>query len=287
MSRSMHQTPYDPRHPYGFAPHTLGPQSARNGLGTAALVLGIIGTLAGLIPFFFWLSGILGLLALILGLSGRGRVKRGEAANKGATTTGAILGLVALILAVVGAVITFKLVGDAVDEINKATSNATSSKEPAAGSNAKAAGDTSGATKGADPTDKPEATDLLEAGDTSIYDDDLKVTVSQATAYTPGEFAAGHTKGNKAYLVTVVIENAGKEKFDGALLAADARTGKDGAKAERIFDEKAGRGLTESLLPGKKATLTFAFDTPADARTLTVEVSPGISYKASMWELKL
>ncbi|MFE7950886.1 DUF4352 domain-containing protein [Streptomyces sp. NPDC057426] len=241
--------------------------AARNGLGTAALVLGIIGTLSGLIPLLFWLAGILGLIALILGLTGRGRVKRGEANNKGVTTTGAILGLAALILSVVGAVITFTVVNDAVNEIDK-TIRESAPKDPS-GSTAKG-----NAGKG------------LAAGDTAIYDD-IKVTVSEATTYKPSEFAAGHTEGNKAYQVTVVIENGGKKKFDAALVTLSARAGKDGVTAEQIFDEKVGTGFSGSILPGRKSTVVYAFDAPNDAKDLSVEVSPGLEHEASQWELKV
>ncbi|MEU6879263.1 DUF4352 domain-containing protein [Streptomyces sp. NPDC046712] len=250
------------------------PQVAlRNGLGTAALILGIIGTLSGLIPFFFWLAGILGLIALILGLVGRGRVKRGEANNKGVTTTGAVLGLAALILSVVGAVITFTAVSDAVDEINKAVEES-APKDP------------SSATKG-DGGGKADAGEGLAAGDSSVYDDKLKVTVSEPKPYTPSEFAAGHTKGNKAYQVTVVIENGGTEHFDAALVTLSARAGQDGVAAEQIFDEKVGTGFTGTILPGKKSTVVFAFDAPAAAKNLTVEVSPGLDHNAAQWELKV
>ncbi|MEE1755906.1 DUF4352 domain-containing protein [Streptomyces sp. SP18CS02] len=254
------------------------PRPARNGLGTAALVLGIIGTISGFIPFFFWLAGILGLIALILGLSGRGRVKRGEATNKGVTTTGAVLGLVALILSVVGAVITFKAVDDAVDELNKELGSSSASKAPAAD---KAGGD---AASGAAKEDKGKG---LSAGDSSVYDDKVEVTVSEPTPFSPSEYAAGHTEGNKAYQVSIVIENKGTEKFDATLVTVDARAGQEGVTAEEIFDDKVGTGFSGSVLPGKKSTVTFAFDAPADAKNLTVEVSPGLSYDASQWELKL
>ena len=56
-------------------------QAPRNGLGIAALILGIIGVVIGIIPFFFWVAGILGVIGLILGFVGRGRAKRGEATN--------------------------------------------------------------------------------------------------------------------------------------------------------------------------------------------------------------
>ncbi|MFJ3903350.1 DUF4190 domain-containing protein [Streptomyces sp. NPDC090025] len=246
-------------------PHSPAPVALRNGLGTAALILGIIGTLSGLIPLFFWLAGILGLIALILGLVGRGRVKRGEANNKGVALTGAILGLAALILSVVGAVITFTAVSDAVDEIDKTLKDAAPKTPGGQAAKGKA----------------------LAADDTSVYDDDLKVTVSAPKPFTPGEFAIGHTKGSKAYQVTVTIENGGKRAFDSTLATASARAGKSGTKAETITDDKVGGGFTGSVLPGKKATAVYAFDAPADAKDLTVEVSPGFDYDAVQWDLKI
>ncbi|MGI5482367.1 DUF4190 domain-containing protein [Streptomyces lavendofoliae] len=263
---------------YGAPVHQQPPRPARNGLGTAALVLGILGTLAGVVPLMFWLAGILGLIALVLGLVGRGRVKRGEATNKGVTTAGAVLGLIAMILSVVGAVLLYKVVDDAVNEATKASSS-TAPKDPAGGgSGAPAAGATGKADKG-----KP-----LAAGDTSVYDDDLQVTVSAATSVKAGEFAIGHTEGNKVYEVTITVENAGKEKFSTDGLTVGARAGENGVTAEEIFDgETYGTGFTGSVLPGKKATVKYAFDAPADAGSLTVEVTPGFDYDAAQWDLKL
>jgi hypothetical protein len=282
MQQPQHgtQQPYPGSGPYGGAPQHQ-PQPARNGLGTAALVLGIIGALSGLITLLFWLAGVLGLIALILGLAGRGRVKRGEAVNKGVTTTGAVLGLVALILSVVGAVIMFE-VDDAAKKSDKELS-ATAPQDPAADKSS-----------GAPAAEAPEATEdavegkPLAAGDTSIYDDDVQVTVSAPTSVKPGESAIGHTKGNKAYELTIVVENAGKEKFSTDTLTVSARAGEDGVTAEEIFDgDTYGKGFSGAILPGKKATVKYAFDVPADAKTLTVEVLPGFDYNANQWDLKL
>ncbi|MFE7617525.1 DUF4190 domain-containing protein [Streptomyces sp. NPDC057496] len=269
-----------PQQPYGPV-QTPGVRPARNGLGIAALVLGVIGAVSGLIPLLFWLAGVLGVIALVLGLAGRGRTKRGEATNKGVTTFGAALGLVSLILAVVGAVITFKAVDDAVNDIDKALSETTASAKPKPGGDSAKGGDAAG------KDEKKDTAEALEAGDSAVYDDDLTVTVGDATSYTPDEYAAGHTKGNKAYRVAVVIENSGKEKFDSALVNVTARAGKEGVDAEQIFDDKVGAGFSGTVLPGKKVTVQFAFDAPADAKNLTVEVNPGFTYDASQWDLKL
>jgi hypothetical protein len=284
------QPPQSPQPQQPYAPGQVpGMRPARNGLGIAALVLGIIGSVSGLIPFLFWLAGILGVIALILGLAGRGRAKRGEASNKGVATFGAVLGLVSLILSVVGAVLLFKAVDDVVDDINKEVSGSSASAKPGAaddGTEDKAKG-------GADATeDAPKSEDepkgeALEGRDTAAYDDGVEVTVSAAARYTPDAYAAGHTDGNHAYKVTVIIENKSKEKFDTALVSVDARAGADGVNAEQIFDGKVGEGFSGTVLPGKKATVQFAFDAPADAKNLTVEVSPGFEWDASQWELKL
>ncbi|MFJ3144734.1 DUF4352 domain-containing protein [Streptomyces halstedii] len=277
---SQYTQPPQPQQPYA-PPHTPGTRPARNGLGIAALVLGIIGTLSGLVPLLFWLAGVLGLIALILGLSGRGRVKRGEATNKGVTTFGAVLGLVALVLSVVGAVIMFKAVDDVVKDIDKELSGSSASAKPGGGSgdSPKDSGKDDGKDKG--------AADTLEGRDTAAYDDGLEVTVSNAAAYTPDAYAAGHTKGNRAYKVSVVIENKTKKKYDSVLASVDARAGADGVNAEQIFDGTVGEGFTGTVLPGKKVTVQYAFDTPADAKNLTVEVSPGFDWDASQWDLKL
>ncbi|MFE7749843.1 DUF4190 domain-containing protein [Streptomyces sp. NPDC057428] len=274
MSQYTQSPQPQPQQPY--APTQVpGTHPARNGLGVAALVLGIIGTVSGLVPLLFWLAGILGVIALILGLAARGRAKRGEATNKGVATFGAVLGLVSLILSVVGAVLTFKAVDDVVKDINKEVSGSAASAKP-------------GAPAGG--TEKDTADDKavgLDEADTAVYDDGLEVTVGPANAYTPDEFAAGHTKGNSAYKVTVVMENKSKEKLDASLATVDARAGKDGVNAEQIFDGKVGEGFSGTVLPGKKITAQFAFDAPADAKNLTVEVSPGLEWDADQWDLKL
>ncbi|WP_394431483.1 DUF4190 domain-containing protein [Streptomyces sp. SGAir0957] len=277
----MSQTQQHPQYP-PFQPPQQQPRVARNGLGTAALILGVIGALSGIVPILFWLAGILGVIALILGLTGRGRAKRGEATNKGVALTGVILALVSLGLAVFGAVTTFKAVDDAVDEINKSVQD-TKAKDTKASGDAKDKAD-SGA---ASDEKKPDPEKALEAGDSVIYDDDLTVTVSNPVAYNPSEFAAGHTAGNHAYKVTVTVQNDSKAKFDSALLSTSARAGKDGVDAEQVFDEKVGTGFEGTILPGKKATVVYAFDAPAAAKNLTVEVTPSFEYNATQWDLKL
>jgi hypothetical protein len=70
---------------------------ARNGLGIAALVLGIL----GLLTSWLVIGAVPGLIAIVLGAIGLGRVKRGEANNRGMAITGIVLGVLSLIVAAV------------------------------------------------------------------------------------------------------------------------------------------------------------------------------------------
>ncbi len=85
--------PPPPPQPYaGYAPPPTGP---RNGLGVAALVIAIVAVLSS----FSVVGGvILGIVAVIIGFAGRGRVKRGEANNGGVALAGVILGFLAIIV---------------------------------------------------------------------------------------------------------------------------------------------------------------------------------------------
>lgn len=74
-----------------------GPQvPQKNGLGIAALVLGIL----SLVSWFLFIGGLFGLIAIILGVIALGRVKRGEANNKGMAIAGIVTGAIGLLLTI-------------------------------------------------------------------------------------------------------------------------------------------------------------------------------------------
>ncbi len=89
---------YPPPPPqYGDYPGYPPPGSAtpKNGLGVASLVVAII-------ALFSVVGGVvLGVVAIILGFLGRGRVKRGEANNGGIAIAGIVLGVLSIILSIV------------------------------------------------------------------------------------------------------------------------------------------------------------------------------------------
>jgi len=89
--------PYQGGYPAPPTPYwdpAAAPMTPRNGLGVAALIVGV----CALIGSFSIAGGIvLGIVAVILGFVGRGRVKRGEATNGGVATAGIVLGVLGII----------------------------------------------------------------------------------------------------------------------------------------------------------------------------------------------
>jgi len=102
MTDTPADRPPDPTQPvppagagYGGYP-TARPR--RNGMGTAALVLGILALVLVVLIFFSPLGAFLGLLAVIFGIVGILRANRGEADNRGQAVAGLVTGAVALVV---------------------------------------------------------------------------------------------------------------------------------------------------------------------------------------------
>jgi membrane-bound ClpP family serine protease len=76
----------------------------RNGMGTAALILGILGLVLVVLILFAPLGAFLGLLAVIFGIVGMVRAGRGEADNRGQAIGGLVTGAVALVIGLILAI---------------------------------------------------------------------------------------------------------------------------------------------------------------------------------------
>ncbi|MBB2990601.1 heme/copper-type cytochrome/quinol oxidase subunit 2 [Mycolicibacterium iranicum] len=114
-----------PPPPYGAYPPPV-PAAPKNGLGTASLVVGIVS--------LFTLFGgvVLGVVAVVLGFLGRGRVARGEATNGGVALAGIVLGALSIVVSIALIVVVgifgvafFNEVGgsDYIDCVNRAGSD--------------------------------------------------------------------------------------------------------------------------------------------------------------------
>lgn len=81
--------------------YTTPQTQPRNGIGTAALTLGIIGLVLAFIPVIGFIGFVLGILALIFGIVGAVRSRKGQATNSVASWTGFGLGVAAIVISIV------------------------------------------------------------------------------------------------------------------------------------------------------------------------------------------
>ena len=86
--------------------------AAHNGRGALAVAAGAVGVVSGAIPFLFPLAAVCGALALVLGVSALRRVRRGEATNGSSAGAAVTLGVIALVLAFVGCVVSVVATAD-------------------------------------------------------------------------------------------------------------------------------------------------------------------------------
>ncbi|MFE2218174.1 DUF4190 domain-containing protein [Streptomyces canus] len=87
-----------PNYPQGYGGWPAPPMPPQNGMGVAAMVLGILS--CALFCMYGILSLVLGVLAIVFGIKGRKRAQRGEATNHGQAQAGFIMGIIGTILGV-------------------------------------------------------------------------------------------------------------------------------------------------------------------------------------------
>jgi hypothetical protein len=96
-----------------------GPTVARNGLGTAGFVLGLVGLVVAIIPIVgivAWPMVILGLIFSIIGFS---RARKGVATNKGLAVAGIVLSAIGLLVCVLWAAAFGQFATNVNDEANR------------------------------------------------------------------------------------------------------------------------------------------------------------------------
>ncbi|MFI6513330.1 DUF4190 domain-containing protein [Streptosporangium sp. NPDC050855] len=229
----------------------------RNGLGIAALVLGIIGVLSGLIPLLFFIAGLLGLLAVIFGFVGRARAGKGGASNGGVALAGAILGLLSLGLATWGMVITVNAVDEAATQINQALSS--TAPKPTKDPTPSASKAPKPIALGAVAREAPFALKILSANRRQVVSNLI-----------------GSHKAQGSYVVVhVLVKNTGKNpaQFDGTnsgLLDSDTNQYVIDSEATISQNLESGQGLYDQINPGQKVTRVLVFDIPKKANPVVI-----------------
>ena len=80
-------------------------KAEKNGLGTSSFVLGLLGTIFGLVPIGCFIALPLAIVGLGLGLGNFGRLRKGTATNKAMTVLGVVFSVLGIVLSVIGVVI--------------------------------------------------------------------------------------------------------------------------------------------------------------------------------------
>lgn len=106
-----------PQHPPGYGP--------RNGMGIAALILGIVGLLFCIVPFTAWIGIILGIVGTILGAVGISRARKRIATNLTMSIIGTVLSVLAIIAGIASLAVLFNAVDSAVKDLDEKISGTT------------------------------------------------------------------------------------------------------------------------------------------------------------------
>ena len=246
-----------PPPPHGYAQQPpYAPPVPRNGFGIAALCLALGGLVFGLVPFTGFIALILGALALLFGLLGLGRVRKGAATNKTMSIVGSVLGAAAVALGIWGMVIVFNAVDDLSDNLRSAPNSSvpqpgSAPAEPASG-----------------------GVQVSAFGATSSWETGVEVTVSQPKPFRPSQYAA-NADGARNVSFEITVENGSDAPLE--LVTMMVQASFKGQPIEQIFDSTKNVGGTPStsVLPGKSATFTVAYSLDKDPGELQLEVTPG------------
>jgi uncharacterized membrane protein YvlD (DUF360 family) len=121
---SVPGSPVSPAQPV----YVVGGTQFKNGMGTAALVCGIIGLVFAIIPIVGMFLGLpLGILAVVFGAVGISRVRRNVANNGGSAVAGLITGILAVVLAIIAWTLIYAAANSVNDNLNHLDSASASS----------------------------------------------------------------------------------------------------------------------------------------------------------------
>ncbi|MGR4879309.1 DUF4352 domain-containing protein [Streptomyces sp. LARHCF249] len=246
---------------------------ATNGLAVAALVVGIIGILLALVPFFFWAGAILAATALGLGIGALVRASKGGP-RKAMAVTGTVLGVLGLGAAAGGVFLTALVMEKAVDRAGRNLDRQQDRElvpYPDSPPNAKPMPTPT-------PSQVPGLTSALAFGETFTYDNGVKVTLSAPKKYRPKGIIA-REKVKNAVQITITITNGSTKPHDVIHAMPNVRDDK-GMTAETVFDiDGSGSSVPKmirgSILPGESASGIVAFELPEGTTSINADISAG------------
>ncbi|PBC75628.1 hypothetical protein BX265_0298 [Streptomyces sp. TLI_235] len=273
--------------PY-WPPYGMPAPQPRNGLGVAAMVLGIVGAVLSLVIVLFWLSWLPALLAVIFGAIGLGHARKGLATNRAMALAGVILGVAGLLVSAGAGVFVVAHV-QAVNEERRAEADAARARAEQLVAKQKERIEAENRRIEAEREKKAadERARRLSFGQSYTYEDGLKVTTARPEPYVPDETVFEAPKNAEIIQVRITVVNTGSKEL--SLYGSGSPFVRD-AEGNLVFTLIDGSGrmkfLAGSLAPGQEATSLSAYALPnsaADPFSVEFNYGAGLQHKNVIW----
>lgn len=233
-----------------------------NGMGTTALILGIVGLVLAFIPIIGFFGFVLGILAIVLGVIGVVRAHKGTATNKMMAYVGTALGVVAFIVSLV----VFGSFMNAVDE-GVSDSQAGASQVPASGGDGSSQPPAAG---GSGDSAQGEVISLA-FGQSHTWPGGETVTLAEPQAHIPENPYLGPAGDERQVAVDVTVRNNGDDEYD--VMQTRLTAQHDGRVAQQAY--AAGDPLPNvQLPPGGETTFTTVYGVGLEPGELQISVQP-------------
>ncbi|MFJ5926761.1 DUF4190 domain-containing protein [Kitasatospora sp. NPDC092948] len=248
----------------------------RNGLGVAALVLGIISLVLCLPLILFWFAWLPAVLAVVFGCIGLSLARKRQATNRPMALTGTVLGAVALLASIVtGGLLVADLASSNAGPSVTVGMHDDSEEQRLADEQAK-----EDAAKEAD-----EKARHLSFGGSYTYSDGLKVTMAEPAATTPVKSPGSPLPQDATFVrlqVTVVNTSSAELSLygSGLLIVKDSND----TLLYPLFGSGQYQGLPKSLAPGQEATAVETYGLPnASSDPFTLRFTHGTDLRDVTW----
>lgn len=129
---------------------------------------------------------------------------------------------------------------------------------------------------------------LVSFGEVFSWEDGISISVSEPTAFTPTQYAAGVVAGGTNVVFTIVLTNNSGKTYEPYVYNT---VSSGGAEASSVFDSgnpigEIGWGPTTTMLDGDSVTWVVAYSV-MDPAAIVFEASPGFEYKNVLFTNRL
>lgn len=126
--------------------------------------------------------------------------------------------------------------------------------------------------------DTASADEILDFGETFIYEDGVSLTVGEPKQVTPGPWAYPEVSEATSFTITVVNDSDAALDVAGAYPTVQSSN----VEAEEVYDDDYSGAPETAVLPGREATWTVAFAT-SDPSDLVFQMAPTWEHREAIF----